>query len=202
MVEIRAVQKMLIVVVLAIFVAGVILVLLSGAGVLVAAAWSFLNIIGGTFPLNPALVDEGNLLVLFSQVAGVLGNVVFTILVTTIFYQALGRVNIRGAYAKSKLRMLNKHIVLTPINSLSMELARRLKEKGIQFVMVDASARNMARAMSEKMLSVEGEAIDQEALRRARVENAYILITLSENDISNMLTAITAKNLNGRLRIV
>ncbi len=85
--------------------------------------FSFLNIIGATFPPSLGLVDTKNPLVLTAVALGTLGNLAFTIMFTTILYQILSGMDLKYFFSRQRIRRVTKHVIMTPINGIGLELA-------------------------------------------------------------------------------
>ncbi len=201
MIGLRAVQKLLIGLLLAIFIVSTLLIVYIGIGLMPAMLWNFLNIIGATFPIEMALVDSTNIFAFTSSVLDIIGELIITILLTSMFYQALGRINIKRGIIAHRINALNRHIVITPVNGISINIAKMLKKNRIPFVIIDPRRKDVERFIEEGMLAVQGDASQASTLAEAHIEKASNLLALEEEDIKNVLIAVTAKRINGKLRI-
>ncbi|MEM3860795.1 MAG: NAD(P)-binding protein, partial [Candidatus Micrarchaeaceae archaeon] len=167
-----------------------------------ALIFGFVNIIGATFPPSPKLIDAANPFVFYSLVVGIIGSIVLTILFTSIFYQVLSNKSISEWLAKQRAKRLREHVIITPINGMSLELAKRLSENGIDYVLVDYDRQKVRQAIHSGNIAIAGDASESATLREAKINNAFTLFSLYEEDIKNVFIAIAAKSENDRCSVI
>jgi TrkA-N domain len=191
MVQIRAIQVLAagaIVVTLAVSTA---LVMLDDFGFFPAVLFSFLNIIGATFPPSLGLVDTQNPLVL-----------AFTIMFTTILYQVLSGIDLNYFFSKQKIRRVTKHVIMTPINGIGLELAGRLASRKIGTVFIDQNRQLVRRTIKDGFMALHGNPASQEALAAARVSNAIAVFALGSSDVENTFITMAARKANGKALVI
>ncbi len=196
-----AIQKVLIVSILLVMVLSTIGVILSGQPPYIAFFYSLMNILGSDFIISNALIDAPSRIMLTVQVLDVMGNLMLTILLTTIFYQMLSTLDLRYILARNMIKRLNHHVVLAPGNEMSIALARRLRDNNVKSVIVEKDFYRVSELVSRGLLAYHGNPTDPQALINAGIKNASTLVILDKEDAYNMYIAMTAKKLNGRLRI-
>ena len=201
MVRLRAIHKISIIVMVAVFLASTLLVSLANYSIPAAALFSFMNIIGATFPPNLMLLDQNSPFVLASIVLAAIGSLAFTITFTTLFYELLRSIDIRYAFAKRRARSLSGHVVITPINEMGIGLAKKLVENKIAYVFVDDNMQGVRRALRNGFLALHGDPTKEEALAEARVSRAIAVCTLHEEDTKNAFIAIEVRRAEGQRRI-
>jgi voltage-gated potassium channel len=184
------------------FLISVLLVLLANYSLFTAILFSFMNVIGATFPPTESLLDPHSPFILASITLGGLANIAFTITFTTIFYQILTSFDLRYAFVRQRLRGLSDHVVITPINGMGLELAKRLKANKIPFVFIDESMANVRKALKKGMMALHGDPTTQAALNEARIDNAMVLYALYDDDIKNTFVTIEARRGGKRVRVV
>jgi hypothetical protein len=194
MVKLRAIQAASMLLVAVLFVISTALVATQGYSLAAAGLFSFMNIIGATFPPVPSLVDAPNPFVLFSLLLSGIANIAFTITFATIFYQLLVSVDVSYLLTKQKLRGLSGHVIITPINGMGRELAKRLREAKVPFVFIDENKYEVKRAHGLGALAVHGDPTKQDTLKEARLDKAVALCALYDDDIKNTLVAIEARS--------
>jgi voltage-gated potassium channel Kch len=199
--RLRNVQKLFIVLIVVFFVISASLTSLEGFDIKTSAFWSFMNIMGAAFPPSMRLVDAANIGILLSLIFGIMGEFLVTVLLTTLFYQYMSSINFRAKVIDYKRGKLSRHVVLTPINAFSIDLAKTLKRNKIPFVMLDMHKGLVDRLNGEGMLALYGDATQVSALAYAKILDASYMMLLGDDDIRNMLIAITAKKLNKRIKI-
>ncbi|MDE1873678.1 MAG: NAD-binding protein [Candidatus Micrarchaeota archaeon] len=202
MVKLRAVQIISVILIFVIFIVSTALVASANYTILAASLFTMMNIIGATFPPSASLVDAKNPLILFSLTLAGIANVIFTITFATIFYQLLVGIDVRYVLLKQRLRTVSSHVVLTPINSMSLELARKLKENRTQPLLIDENKYEVRRAHRAGFLAIHGNPAEQDTLREARVDHALALCTLYDDDIKNTLVTIEARRGGRQIRVL
>ncbi len=199
--KLRNVQKLFVVLIVVFFMISTSLTFLEGFDLRTSAFWSFMNIMGAAFPPNPSLVDAANVGILLSLIFGIMGEFLVTVLLTTVFYQYMASINFRAKVADYRRRKLSRHVLLTPINSFSIDLAKTLKRNKIPFVLLDTHRGLVDRLNGEGMLALYGDSTQVSSLAYAKILNASYMMLLGDDDIRNILIAITAKKLNKKIRI-
>ncbi|MDE1762268.1 MAG: NAD-binding protein [Candidatus Micrarchaeota archaeon] len=202
MMEFRAIQKLLFVILLAIFAFSVGAALLSGQSLFVALFWSFMNIIGADFPPNSTLVDPTNPLLLVASGLDIQGKLIITIILTTIFYQLLGGINWREKVVQNKIRKLSNHIVITPFDGIANEMVGSLQKRKIEFIVIEQNPKIARKMMARGILTINADPTQTEALEGAGIRRASHLMLLDEDDVKNTLIAIEAKRLNDKIKVV
>ena len=124
MVKLRAIHTISAIMILVIFVISTALVMFDVPNLFFAVVFSFMNIIGATFPPNDSLVDAHNPFVIGSLAISIIGNLAFTIIFTTFFYQILSGIGISEWIARQKIRSINRRVIITPINGTGLSWHR------------------------------------------------------------------------------
>lgn len=202
MIKLRVIHTISAVALIVLFAVSVVLSFLASSDLFGSLIFSFMNIVGATFPPSPAFIDARNPLMLLAVSLGVLGNISFTILFTTIFYQALSGIDVGYAFAKRSLRTLHQHVIVTPINSMGLEMTKKLKKNGIECVMIDEDMNNVKTALAEGVLAIRGNAAAHEVLQEARIDKALALLALDDDVTKNALVTMAADKAKPSLRII
>ncbi|MDE1845707.1 MAG: NAD-binding protein [Candidatus Micrarchaeota archaeon] len=202
MIEFKAIQKLLAILLIAIFCFSTAATLLSGQGLFIALFWSFMNIIGASFPPSAALVDAHNPLLLFAEAIDIQGRLIITIILTTIFYQLLGRINLREKVVRRKLSKLSGHVIMVPMDGIANELVNKFKQSKKEFVVVEPNPRMIKKITEQGMLGLNADPADPQVLEDAGIKRASYLMLLDEDDVKNTLVAIEAKRLNRNIKII
>lgn len=103
---------------------------------------------------------------------------------------------------KSSLHGLRDHFVVCGFGRLGTRIVRDLTDRGESFVVVDWSAEQEERFLEESIPHLVGDATQDEVLLEAGVERARGLVAALDSDASNVLTVLTARELNPKLLIV
>lgn len=202
MIRLRAIHVLSAIAIAVTFAASTALVMLDNFGFVTAALFSFLNIIGTTFPPSQGLVDPSNPFILSAVALGTAGNLAFTIMFTTIFYQILSSVDVRYFISGQRIKRASKHVIVTPINGIGLELAGRLKGEKIGTVFIDEDRQLVRKTIRKGFLAMRGNPAVLETLEGARISNAIAVFALGDNDIGNTFITIAAKKANGKAIVI
>ncbi len=202
MVKLRAVHLVSASFVVIIFLVSVMFVLLANFNLPTSVLFTLMNILGTTFPPNADLVDAQSPFILASVALGGIANIAFTITFTTIFYQILVSIDIRYAFVRQRIKGVSNHIVITPINGMSLELSRKLRENGLQYVFIDENKSLVKKMVHSGTMAVHGDPTKPDVLEQARTDKALAVCTLYDDDIKNTFVAIEARRGGKRIRVM
>jgi voltage-gated potassium channel Kch len=202
MVKLRAIHLIAVMLIVVIFIVSTVLTMLAGYPPFTSMLFSFLNIIGATFPPADTLIDAQSVFILTSVALGGIANVAFIITFTAIFYQMLSGVDLRSAFVREKLRGISKHVVITPINAMGLDLAKKLRESKVQVVFIDENKFAVGKALRQGLLAIRGDPADSDSLDRAKAVDARAVYTLYDDDIKNTFVAIETKKLGRKVKVI
>ncbi len=97
---------------------------------------------------------------------------------------------------------LKDHYVVCGYGRLGRQIVRDLVARGEAFVVIEADAELEGEMAEHEVPHVIGDATQEEVLLAAGIENARGLVSCLDSDANNVLTILTARDLNGRLLIV
>jgi voltage-gated potassium channel len=192
------------------FVLLVLLVLVGTLGYSWIEGWSWQESLYMTFitittvgfgevrPLSPA--GQHFTIVFLILSAGTVGYSV-TVLITFIFEGQILHA-MRERNMKRTIRHLKDHYIIVGAGDVGREAAYELGRSRTRYVMVDRSPSQSDLARDEKVLFVEGDAVNDEVLMEAGIERAAGLISALPDDEANVFVVLTARQLNPRLLIV
>ena len=198
----RAIQKLLAVLLLFIFIISTVLVYLANQSFFVAIFWSFMTILGAVFPPNGILIDPNNPLILVAEMIDIPGRLITTVILTTVFYQFLSKVNLREKITERAIARLSRHVIISPANGMGIETANILHRENIPLVVIEPKPADARRMIDRGIFAISGDPAHLESLKRAGLQKAWYLILLDENDVNNTLIALEAKKLNCRIKII
>jgi predicted hydrocarbon binding protein len=96
---------------------------------------------------------------------------------------------------------LRDHIVVAAEPDLATLLVQDLRARGLPFVVLTREEGLHSRWLEESVPALLGDPDDEDLLRRAQIERAAGLIVALESDADNVFVALSAHDLNPRLRI-
>lgn len=101
-----------------------------------------------------------------------------------------------------EIDQLEGHAIICGLGRMGTSLATELERAERPFVAIESDPATLARASQLGYLTVNGDAADEEALRRAGIERAEVLATVLSDDATNVFVTLTARAMNPALRIV
>jgi voltage-gated potassium channel len=107
-----------------------------------------------------------------------------------------------GKRMQNDIEKLNQHAIICGYGRIGRMLANQLREGMMAFVVVDQSSDRIAEARGDGMLTIQGEATDEEVLKSAGVARAKVLATVLPNDAANVFITLSTRNLNPKIRII
>jgi len=100
------------------------------------------------------------------------------------------------------IKALKDHIILCGYGRLGHYLARRLKEAGMPFVVIERDASQAGAAVANGYLALEGNATDEEMLINAGAAEARTVLAALGNDGDNILITLSIRELNPNCTVV
>ncbi|KYC52557.1 MAG: Calcium-gated potassium channel MthK [Candidatus Methanofastidiosum methylothiophilum] len=102
-----------------------------------------------------------------------------------------------------RMEISEDHIIICGYGRIGKVIADELKEMGAKFVIVELNEA-LTKVISETtdFNIILGDARKEDVLRKAGIEKAKIIITALSEDADNVFTAITAKSMNDKIRII
>jgi voltage-gated potassium channel len=126
-----------------------------------------------------------------------LGMNVITFIIDGELRQALGRRRL-----ESRIRNMKGHFIVCGFGRMGRALCEALTRKQAQFVVIDRSEAEMQEAAALGYLHLTGDAMSEDVLTAARIQDASGLASCLPEDSDNVFVALTARDLNPNLRIV
>jgi voltage-gated potassium channel len=93
------------------------------------------------------------------------------------------------------------HYIICGYGNVGRQIAEQLGAKGEEYIVIERNKEKVAAMVEEGIPVIEGDAIYEEVLLRANVEEAKALLT-TMTDTSNVMVVLTAKMLNPNLHVV
>lgn len=103
-----------------------------------------------------------------------------------------------------EIQKLTQHVILCGYGRYGQEIAEHLKKVNIPFIIIDNNAERIEaiQQSEEKFLYIHGDATHDEILLKAGIKKAMAVISAMPNDMSNVFTVLTARQLNETVNIV
>jgi voltage-gated potassium channel len=94
------------------------------------------------------------------------------------------------------------HFIICGFGRVGQQVARDLRAAGARYVVIDPDPENLAKASGIGVRVIEGQASDDESLRRAGVERARAVIACVDSDAENIFITLTVRELNPGAAVV
>jgi voltage-gated potassium channel len=102
-----------------------------------------------------------------------------------------------------KVSAMSDHIIVMGYSFLGKYVAEKLKDMGVEYVVVTRDDEQTQIARSRGITAISAPvARSFDSLRKAGVERANSIVTTYDDDGDNMLTVMVAKQINPKIRIV
>jgi len=96
---------------------------------------------------------------------------------------------------KTKIAQLKGHFILCGFGRVGEEIARRFKEEGAPFVIIENRPEPIARVEQTEYLYLQGDATEDEVLKQAGIERARGLVAAVGTDTDNTYITLSARGL-------
>ena len=94
------------------------------------------------------------------------------------------------------------HFIICGYGRVGRQVARDLRAAGARYVVIDPDPENLEKATGIGVRVIEGQASDDESLRRAGVERARAVVACVDSDAENIFITLTVRELNPKAAIV
>lgn len=177
--------------------------ILAGWGLLDAIYMVVITIFGVGYgevqPLASAPLKVFTILVI---IAGAL-SVAYTV---SGFVQLITEGEIRRALnlkrMSNEIESLDQHTIICGFGRIGQLVARRLKDDGQMFIVIDNDTDRIAQAREQGYLMYQGNATDETVLAAVQIHKAKSLATVLPNDAANVFITLTAREMNADLMIL
>ncbi|KPL06071.1 hypothetical protein AMJ86_09980 [bacterium SM23_57] len=108
----------------------------------------------------------------------------------------------RGHRRIQMLRRIENHVIICGYGKIGQQAAQDLGMEKQTLIVIDNDPVALALAEESGFMTVEGDATDDNVLSKARVEQAYAILSALSGDHANLVVALTARNINPKIFIV
>lgn len=96
---------------------------------------------------------------------------------------------------------MKNHFIIVGGGRVGDALANRLASEKKQFIIIEKDPEKVKVLKAEKFIVIKGEESDKDALRKANIMGAKVLVIASPETEKNLLTLLVAKELNPNIEI-
>ena len=101
-----------------------------------------------------------------------------------------------------QIERLHDHFIICGYGRVGRRVAEEFRAAGVGFVVLDFSEVAIAAARERDVLLIEGDATEDEDLRRAGIERARGIVVASDDDADNLYVTLSARSVRPNLQIV
>jgi voltage-gated potassium channel len=153
---------------------------------------------GEVRPLHPVGRVFAIVLIMFGVVlAGFTVSVIGQLVLEGQFREIFGRRKM-----ENKIRKMSRHYIIAGYGRVGRQVAQEFKRRNVPFVVIDKEEAAAGQLFSEGYLCIQGEATDDEVLRKAGIESAKTLISTLPDEAQNVYLTLTARDMNKDLNII
>lgn len=109
---------------------------------------------------------------------------------------------LKGRKMEKRINILKNHIIVCGYGRTGIEIVETLRTGKHALIIIENDEDRIEEALNKKLLVVNGNATDDDVLRKCGVEKANGLITALGNDADNLYIALTVRQLNPKLKII
>ncbi len=103
---------------------------------------------------------------------------------------------------ENKIRKMSGHYIIAGYGRVGRQVAMEFRRRKVPFVVIERREEDARRILSEGILFIQGEATDDEVLRRAGIERAKTLISTLPDEAQNVYLTLTARSMRKDLNII
>ena len=141
------------------------------------------------------------------------GTIVLGVIVLAFFQSTLTALFLEGVFSKAirrrrmdkRISKLENHYILVGCGRVGHYVASELRRAGHHFVVIEhdgAAIQHLESVLHDEVLSIEGDATDDEVLINAGIHRAAGLVTTLSLDRDNLFVTLSARTMNADLRII
>lgn len=108
----------------------------------------------------------------------------------------------KGSKMDRKIAALKEHYIICGSGELAEVIIRSFLDEGLDFVVVTDKRADLDEYSTHDILVVEGQSTEESVLLHAGIERAKGLVSTLDTEVDNIVTVLTAKNLNPSVYII
>jgi voltage-gated potassium channel len=153
---------------------------------------------GEITPLHPAGRVFVIFLILFGvAISGYTVSVIGSMVIEGQFKEIYGRKKM-----ESKIAKMTNHFIIAGYGRVGRQVALEFKKKKADFIVIEKDNAAVFNLYKDKVLFIQGQATDDDILRKANIESADTLISTLPNEAENVYLTLTARDMNKNMKII
>ncbi len=108
---------------------------------------------------------------------------------------------LKTRFYSAKMESMKNHTIIVGAGRVGEEIAQSLAKKKKDFILIESDTKVTSGLRKSKYVFIEGDALNEDILKRAGIEKASrIILTLPKTE-QNILITLTAKELNSKIEV-
>ncbi len=131
---------------------------------------------------------------------GIVGYAFTTLVV--MFVEGKVRSIVKGKRMDNRIAKLKDHYIICGSGEMANVIIHQFTEEQLNFLVVTTSADDVKAYNDENILAIEGCSTQEDCLEEAGIMRAKGLVSTFDTDVDNIVTVLTARNLNPEIYII
>lgn len=145
------------------------------------------------------LSDPGKIFTIFLIIAGI-GSVAYG--VTQAVEYVISTIVFRRRRMERNIARLSNHVIICGYGRIGQQVAARLRSRAVDFVIIEQNEQIMETLDELGYMYINGNATDDDTLRRARIDAARTIVVTLPTNADNVYVTLSARTLHPDIRIV
>lgn len=103
---------------------------------------------------------------------------------------------------EKKVLQLENHYIICGYGRVGRQIAKELKSSNVPLVIIDHNPDSLEVCRKDSQLYIEGNAANDDVLKKAKIDEARGLVAASDSDPDNVFITLSARGLSSKLLIV
>ena len=108
----------------------------------------------------------------------------------------------KGSKMDRKISALNNHYIICGSGEIAEVIIDKFLENNLDFVVITDKTRDLDEYSHDNILVIEGQSTEESVLEHAGINKAKGLIATLNTEVDNIVTVLTARNINRELYII
>ena len=108
----------------------------------------------------------------------------------------------KGSKMDRKISALNNHYIICGSGELAEVIINKFIDENLDFVVITDKRDDLDDYSQHNILVIEGHSTEESVLEHARIERAKGLVATLDNEVDNIVTVLTARDLNKEIYII
>ena len=108
----------------------------------------------------------------------------------------------KGSKMERKISSLNNHYIICGSGEMAEVIIDKFVEEALDFVVITNKHKDLDEYSHDNILVIEGQSTEESVLEHAGIDKAKGLIATLDAEVDNIVTVLTARNLNSEIYII